>query len=187
MAANARAFRQGDDTDACIVCGLVSAATMTLDEHFPCMGFLGLFARSDENAMRQAGHDAPQLTAQVPLASGNPLQWTAAALALLPLLQAWRATWQAASDTALAADELRRYQKYAKPGRPSAHIVQLRQKQAAARQASNIARQALIKAAAAFVREAGIDVPERRPLDAFIVEWLGARVPRDAGNASDPR
>jgi len=98
---------------------------------------------------------------------------------LIPLLKAYRATLQAAHDTTLAADELRKFQKYAKPGKPSAHIVQLRQKQAAARQATSIARQSLIKAAAAFVRDADIAVPERRPLDAFIIEWIEANLSRD--------
>lgn len=102
-----------------------------------------------------------------------------AAASLIPLLNAYKATLQAASDTTLAADELRKFQKYAKPGKPSAHIVQLRQKQAAARQASSIARQSLIKAAAAFVREADIAVPERMPLDTFIVSWIAANLPRD--------
>jgi hypothetical protein len=100
--------------------------------------------------------------------------------ALMALLQARKATLQAAFDTTLAADELRRYQKYAKPGKPSPHIVQLRQKQAAARQASSLSRQSLIKAASAFVREAGIEVPERVALDEFIIHWIDANVPRDA-------
>lgn len=91
---------------------------------------------------------------------------------LAQLLTAKKAVWQAAVDTALAADELRRYQKYAKPGQPSAHIVQLRQKQAAARQASNISRQSYIKAATAFVREARLEVPPRVTIDAFITGWI---------------
>lgn len=106
--------------------------------------------------------------------------------ALIALLQARKATLQAAFDTTLAADELRRYQKYAKPGKPSAHIVQLRQKQAAARQASSLSRQSLIKAAAAFVREAGIEVPERVALDEFIIHWIDANVPRDSGTDATP-
>lgn len=117
------------------------------------------------------------------LARMLPKQGDADALtdALIALLQARKATLQAAFDTTLAADELRRYQKYAKPGKPSPHIVQLRQKQAAARQASNVSRQSLIKAANAFVREAGIDVPERVALDEFIIHWIDANVPRDSG------
>ena len=102
--------------------------------------------------------------------------------ALVALLQARKATLQAAFDTTLSADELRRYQKYAKPGKPSPHIVQLRQKQAAARQACNVSRQSLIKAANAFVREAGIEVPERVALDEFIIHWIDANVPRDSGD-----
>ncbi|WP_267222002.1 hypothetical protein [Dyella silvae] len=103
-----------------------------------------------------------------------------ASASLIPVLKAYRATLQAAFDTKLAADELRRYQKYAKPGKPSAHTVQLRQKQAAARQATSLARQSLIKAAAAFVREAGIAVGERTPLDEFIIAWIEGNVPKDA-------
>ncbi|QNK02881.1 hypothetical protein [Dyella telluris] len=98
---------------------------------------------------------------------------------LIPVLKAYKATLQAAFDTTLAADELRKFQKYAKPGRPSAHIVQLRQRQAAARQATSIARQGLIKAAAAFVRDAGIHVPEKLPLDEFMVGWIAGNVPTD--------
>lgn len=98
---------------------------------------------------------------------------------LVVLLTARKATLQAAFDTTLSADELRRYQKFAKPGKPSAHIVQLRQKQAAARHATNVARQSLIKAAGAFVREAGLDVPERTALDAFIIDWIDAHIPED--------
>lgn len=116
------------------------------------------------------------------LARVLPRQGDAGALveALMELLHARKATLQAAFDTTLAADELRRYQKYAKPGKPSPHIVQLRQKQAAARQASNVSRQSLIKAANAFVREAGIEVPERVALDEFIIHWIDANVPRDS-------
>lgn len=97
---------------------------------------------------------------------------------LIQLLTARKAVWQAARDTALIADELRRYQKFAKPGQPSAPIVQLRQKQAAARQASSIARQSFIRAAAAFVREAHIDVPQRVALEAFVTAWIENKVPK---------
>lgn len=113
------------------------------------------------------------------ISSDGAPRLTTAAQALVPVLHARKATLKAAHDTALAADELRRYQKYAKPGRPSAHIVQLRQRQAAARQASSLSRQALIKAAALFVREADIAVPARMALDVFIIEWLDAHVPMD--------
>jgi hypothetical protein len=114
---------------------------------------------------------------------GDPMAVDARAAALIPLLKAYKATLQAAADTTLAADELRRYQKYAKPGKPSPHIVQLRQRQAMARQATSIARQSLIKAATVYVREAGIDVPERVPLDTFITAWIKTNLPKDAGTA----
>lgn len=130
---------------------------MTAITPFPYEGFL--------RALEHPGDTSPQ---------GVP-----AAAFLAPVLKAYKATLQAAHDTTLAADELRKFQKYAKPGKPSAHIVQLRQKQAAARQATSIARQSLIKAAAAFVREAGIEVPERTPLDEFMVWWIVGHVSRD--------
>lgn len=132
---------------------------MTTTTPFPYAGLL--------DALEQSGDAAPVAAKD--------------AGSLIPVLKAYRATLQAASDTTLAADELRRYQKYAKPGKPSAHIVQLRQRQAAARQATSIARQSLIKAATVFVRDADIDVPERVPLDAFIIEWITTHLPRDAG------
>jgi hypothetical protein len=104
---------------------------------------------------------------------------TPAAMHLSQLLHARKAQLQAAHQTELVADELRRYQKFARPGRPSPHIVQLRQQQAAARQASSQSRQALIKAAAAFVREAGIALPQRTVLEVFITGWMEANVPKD--------
>jgi hypothetical protein len=97
---------------------------------------------------------------------------------LIELLKARRAVVLAALDGERVADALRRYQKFAKPGQPSAHIVQLRQQQAAARQAASQARQGFIKAAAAFVRTAGIEVPARVALERFVTEWLDANVPK---------
>lgn len=88
------------------------------------------------------------------------------------LVEARTAMAQAASDTSLAADELRRYQKFVKPGQPSPHIVQLRQKQAAARQATARAKQAFLKAALEFTREAGISAPPRVTLEAFVLAWM---------------
>jgi hypothetical protein len=72
---------------------------------------------------------------------------TLVVVALVELLKARKAVLRASFDAELVADALRRYQKFAKPGQPSAHIVQLRQQQAAARQAGSQARQAFIKAA----------------------------------------
>jgi hypothetical protein len=94
--------------------------------------------------------------------------------ALLDVRAAAQAMKQAASDTETVADELRRYQKYARPGQPSPHIVQLRQAQARARHSSNHAKQAFLKASTVFVREAGLTVPPATSLETFITSWLAA-------------
>lgn len=99
---------------------------------------------------------------------------------LIRLLQAQQAKQHAAFHSQQVADALRRYQKFAKPGQPSPHIVQLRQQQAAAGHASSRAKQSLIEAAVAFVRDAGIAVPARAALEVFITEWIEANVPTDA-------
>ena len=109
--------------------------------------------------------------------SGKP---TKAAGDLMALLKARRAMLQASLDTEQAADELRRYQKFVKPGQPSPHIVGLRQKQAAARRATSVSKQSFIQAATAFVRNAGIDIPPRVALEASIDSWIDANVPKDA-------
>ncbi|SDF54950.1 hypothetical protein [Dyella sp. 333MFSha] len=100
------------------------------------------------------------------------------------LVEARAAMIQSAGDTALAADELRRYQKFARPGQPSAHIVQLRQRQAAARQATARAKQAFLKAAMEFTREAELLPPPRVTLEAFVLDWLDAHP--DATPTSTP-
>ena len=102
-----------------------------------------------------------------------------AASQLVRLLHARKAVLEAAFDTGQVADELRRHQKFARPGQPSPHIVQLRQQQAAARQASSQSRQLLIQSAAAFVREAGIVPPARLALEVFIDGWMEAGLPKD--------
>jgi hypothetical protein len=145
---------------------------------FPYAGLLDLLQRSDESATATEASAALPATLRSLLLTSDGA-WTPAAASFASLLKARKATLQAAADTALAADELRRYQKFAKPGKPSPHIVQLRQKQAAARQATSTTRQALIKAAMVFVRDADIHVPDRQPLDAFIVGWIEANVPKD--------
>ncbi|WP_243049895.1 hypothetical protein [Dyella sp. RRB7] len=151
---------------------------------FSHAGFLDVLEHLDGSVRMDASMPLSPFFARMPLTSDETGLRTKVADALIQLLKARRASLQAAFDTELAADELRRYQKYAKPGKPSAHIVQLRQKQAAARQALSVSRQSLIKAAAAFVRDAGIDVPERVALDVFIIGWIDANVPRDAARAT---
>ncbi len=149
---------------------------MATPKPFPHAGFL---------------RDLEHASAAVPLVSATPLppllahivrstevgQPTPVAADLIELLKARKAVVQASLNGERVADALRRYQKFAKPGQPSAHIVQLRQQQAAARQAGSQARQAFIKAAA-FVRTAGIEVPARVALERFVIEWLDANVPK---------
>jgi hypothetical protein len=99
---------------------------------------------------------------------------------LIHLLKARAAVWQASLDTDAVADELRRYQKFARPGQPSPHIVQLRQRQAAVQRSASRARQTFVAAAAAFVREAAIEVPPRMALETFVIGWIETHVPKAA-------
>lgn len=145
---------------------------------FPYAHLLELLERSDASACAELKKQLSPDIAHLILSAGEPSRVTATASSLTSLLKARLAVTQAALDTRLVADELRRYQKFAKPGKPEPHIVQLRRKQAAARQASSVARQSLIKAAAVFVRDAGLDVPPRVALDVFITNWMDANLPR---------
>jgi hypothetical protein len=149
---------------------------MATPKPFPHAGFLSQLEHINASAPATT---LPLPPARIPLIvedSGRP---TPAAAHLIQLLKARKAMLQASFDTEVVADELRRYQKFARPGRPSPHIVQLRQQQAAARQSSNQSRQSFIKAAAAFAREAGIEVPPRVALEVFVIGWIGANVPKD--------
>jgi hypothetical protein len=146
---------------------------------FPQADFLNYLEHISEAAPQAARARLSPLLARMFLTSDGSGELTKAAGHLIQLLKAQKATLQAAFDTELAADELRRYQKFAKPGQPSPHIVQLRQKQAAARQASSQSKQALIKAAAAFVRDTGIEVPERVALELYITRWIDINVPKE--------
>lgn len=149
--------------------------TMATPRPFPQAGFLRQLQVLGESAAWGAA--APLPLARLLLAADGTA--TPAAFHLIGLLQARRATLLAAYDTELAADALRQHQKFARPGQPSPHIVQLRQKQAAARQASSVSRQAFVAAAAAFVREAGIAVPPRVALELYVTRWIDANVPTD--------
>lgn len=99
--------------------------------------------------------------------------------ALHALLKAAEAVYRAAISTTQVADALRRDQKFVRPGPPSPHLVRLRQQQAAARQATNQAKQAFIVAADAFVRAFGLVVPAKVGLEVFAQDWMRARVPED--------
>lgn len=150
---------------------------MTASIPFPYAHLLELLERSDASACAELKKQLSPDIAHLILLADEPSRVTAAA-SLTSLLKARLAVTQAALDTRLVADELRRYQKFAKPGKPEPHIVQLRRKQAAARQAGSVARQSLIKAATVFVRDAGLAVPPRIALDVFITNWMDANLPR---------
>jgi hypothetical protein len=145
---------------------------------FPYTHLLEALERSDASARMELEKQLPPDIARLILSADEPSRATSAAASLASLLKARMAIMQAAFDSRLVADELRRYQKFAQPGKPEPHIVQLRRKQAAARQASSVARQSLIRAAAAFVRDAGLEVPPRVALDIFITDWMDVNLPR---------
>ena len=110
------------------------------------------------------------LNAVAPSVGGNVAPLRAA---LVPLAQTQLALLQANADIALVADELRRYQKFAAPGKPSLQIVQLRKQQAAVKQAALIARQGFAQATHAFLRDSGLTAPTRRLPTDFATAWLG--------------
>lgn len=151
---------------------------MTAPIPLPYTHLLEVLERSDASAGMELEKQLSPDIARLILSAGEPSRRTSVAASLASLLKARVAVMQAAFDTKLVADELRRYQKFAKPGKPEPHIVQLRRKQAAARQASSVARQSLIRAAAAFVRDAGLEVPPRVALDVFITDWMDVNLPR---------
>ncbi|WP_216840694.1 hypothetical protein [Dyella sp. S184] len=151
---------------------------------FPQEGFLSHLELPDAPALQAAGVPLSPLLARILFASDGTEELTKAAGYLIQLLKARKATLQASFDTELVAGELRRHQKFAKAGQPSPHIVQLRQQQAAARQASSQSKQSFIQAAAAFVREAGIQVPQRVALEVFITHWIDANVPKEFVSAA---
>jgi len=154
---------------------------MATPKPFPYAGFLSQLEHVSAPVPLTAGTPMSPALARMLLSADETSQPTPATTHLIQLLKAHKAMLQASFDTGVVADELRRYQKFAKPGQPSPHIVQLRQQQAAVRQASSQSKQSFIKAAAAFVREAGIDVPQRVALDVFITGWIDANVPKDVG------
>jgi hypothetical protein len=145
---------------------------------FPQAAFLGRLEQWVAAGSPLNADALPASLGGVLLASDGSAALSGAAHTLIELLQARASMHQAAFDTEVAADDLRRYQKFARPGQPSAHIVQLRQRQAAARQLSNQSRQAFNRAAAAFAREAAIAVPPRMALAAFMVQWIDANLPK---------
>ncbi len=153
---------------------------MATRKPFPHADFLSQLEHFGKANLPPAGPSLFTPLSGMLLAADGMGKLSKAAGCLIQLLTAQKAVLQASFDGELAADELRRYQKFAKPGQPSPHIVQLRRRQAAARQASSVSRQAFIKAAAAFVREAGVEVPPRVALEAFVASWIEANISADA-------
>lgn len=148
---------------------------MATDPNFPQAEFLAQLQRVDPSAASIADTAIPPLL----IATSDPAapwqlsdtgQW------LLQVLQARQALLQAAHATTLSADALRRDQKFAPPGRPSLHIVQLRQQQAAAQQATRRAKQAFAHAAAGFARSAALSPPPRQALGEFVQRWIDRHV-----------
>jgi hypothetical protein len=158
---------------------------VALKKPFHQSGFLHYLEHLRAFETPVANQQMPAMLVDLLIVTDGIARPTRAVPLLIQLLRAYEATLQTAFDTELAADELRRYQKFARPGQPSSHIVQLRQRQAAARQASNQSRQALIQSAALFVREAGIQVPERVALDTFITGWIDLHVPKERAAGSE--
>ena len=152
---------------------------MSTPKPFPQAGFLFYLESVNESARGGDGAPLPPPLTRILLAQDGAKNPTHATSNLIQLLRARQATLEAEWNTQQVDDALRRYQKFSKPGQPSPHIVQLRQQQAAARQASSRAKQALIQAAAALVRDAGIAVPARVALEVFITQWIDANVPKD--------
>ncbi|WP_369980276.1 hypothetical protein [Xanthomonas bundabergensis] len=141
---------------------------------FPQAEFLARLRARDPGVAALAGAATPLL---LPGAEGDPCwhlsdsgRW------LLQLLEARQALLQATHATRLSADALRRDQKFAPPGRPSLHLVQLRQRQAAAQQALRRAKQDFAQAAAGFARSAALAPPARLGLSEFLQRWIDRHV-----------
>ncbi|MET0548929.1 MAG: hypothetical protein ABW002_06640 [Xanthomonas sp.] len=125
----------------------------------------------DPSVATIAGAAIPPLLVPAP-DDATALQLSDSGRWLVQVLDALDALHQATQASTLSADALRRDQKFAPPGRPSLHLVQLRQQQATAQQALRRANQALAQAAAGFVRSAGLTPPPRIGPVAFVQGWI---------------
>jgi hypothetical protein len=101
---------------------------------------------------------------------------TEAGHALEQLLQAGQALAKSEVDVGLVADELRRYQKFSPPGRPSLQIVQLRRQQSTVQQAQRMAKQAFIRQADMFARVMQLDVPAKLGTVVTVERWLRVKL-----------
>ena len=77
---------------------------------------LEVLERSDASACVELNEQLPPNITSLILSADEPTRGAEAAASLASLLKARIAVTQAALDTRLVADELRRSQKYAKPG-----------------------------------------------------------------------
>lgn len=152
---------------------------MATQKPFPQAGFLARLQRCDKSA-----GGMPPLLAGMLGATNEDGRQNLAVSPLIQLLMTRQAVLQAAFESEQVADELRRCQRFARPGQPSAALVRLRQQQASVRQASSVARQHFIVAATACARMAAIEVPPRLSLESFMIHWIERNVPTDSEPAS---
>lgn len=96
---------------------------------------------------------------------------------LLKTLRAQVELQRLAQEGEQLTDDLRRYQRFAKPGAPSAQVIQLRRRQAALRQAGNVARQSYLKGAAQFVHRLGLPLSGKVTADSATAAWVQAHAP----------
>ena len=156
---------------------------MATQKPFPQAGYLARLQRFDESTDPAADGMPPLLAGALRVTDESGRQ-SLPVSQLIQLLKTRQTVLQAAFEIEQVADELRRCQRFARPGQPSAALVRLRQQQASVRQASSVARQQFVQAAAAFVRVAAIEVPPRLSQEAFIVHWIDLNVPADTAPAS---
>ena len=96
---------------------------------------------------------------------------SAAGAALRDALADLQALAAAGTEVRAVADILRRDQKFAPPGRPSLHLVQLRRQQAVVQQVERAARQRAAASATAFVRAAGIVLKPGQTAGEALARW----------------
>jgi hypothetical protein len=155
---------------------------MATQKPFPQSVYLARLQGFDESS-DSAAHSMPLLAGGLRITDESGRQ-SLPVSQLIQLLKTRQAVLQAAFEIEQVADELRRCQKFARPGQPSAALVRLRQQQALVRQASSVARQHFVQAATAFVRVTAIEVPPRLSLEAFMVHWIDLNVPADTPSVS---
>ena len=147
--------------------------------HAPLISFAAALAAADPTVSHFTGTDAQARPPLLRLDGDGNWTQTSTGTALLQYVEALQASKQAAAETAAVADELRRYQKFAPPGRPPLLIVQLRQQQARAKQAALVAGQALSQASATLLRELKLHAPTRQAPAPWLANWLNAHLPRE--------